>query len=321
MKENWDEEKMEKISVIVPVYRAEKYIERCITSIVNQTYEELEILLIDDGSPDKCPQICEEWAKKDGRIEVIHKENEGVSSARNIGISKASGDYIVFVDSDDFLDSEFLYKMIKCLKKNNSDMAICNFYPNREIKLEEKLTRNDVYNYLLDKKRFRGYTWNKLYKASIIKNNKIRFENNIYICEDLLFNCEYINYCLSASYVNERLYYYNDDSVSALNSKLNSKFLSIFDAYDQIEKIYIRNKCDLNKFYISYFIVVTDIIFRNNKANNVCSQSELYNKKNTLYGMINKSRLSLKTRIKLFVYKNYPILVGYARRKIKRKKK
>jgi glycosyltransferase involved in cell wall biosynthesis len=312
---------MKKISVIVPVYNAEKYIERCIKSILDQTYENLEILLIDDGSLDKCPEICDEWARKDERIEVIHKDNEGVSIARNIGIDRARGEYIAFVDSDDYLDSEIFGKLITSIEKNNSDIAICNFYPNKEIQLKEQLTREEVYSLLLDRKMFRGYMWNKLYKTSIIKNNKIKFEDNIYMCEDLLFNCVYLKYCFNASYVNERLYYYNDDSISAINCKLNSKFLTVFDAYQKIEKIYINNKNNLNEFYISYFKVVTDVIYRNNKANEICSKSKLYEKKNALYRLIDKSVLTKKKKIELFVYKNYPMLVGYVRRKIKRKRK
>ena len=94
----------ELISIIVPVYKVEKYIDRCVESIINQTYKNIEIILVDDGSPDNCPKICDEWAKKDKRIRVIHKENRGVSSARNVGIDVAKGKYIGFVDSDDYIE-------------------------------------------------------------------------------------------------------------------------------------------------------------------------------------------------------------------------
>lgn len=102
-----------KISVIVPVYKVENFLDRCVESIVGQTYENLEIILVDDGSPDNCPAMCDKWAEKDGRIKVIHKENGGVSSARNAALDIVSGDYICFVDSDDWIDPgmyEFLYK-------------------------------------------------------------------------------------------------------------------------------------------------------------------------------------------------------------------
>lgn len=112
-----------KISVIVPVYKVEKFLDRCVESIVGQTYKNLEIILVDDGSPDNCPAMCDSWAKKDGRIKVIHKENGGASSARNVGLKVASGDYISFVDSDDWIDSgmyEFLYKN---LQKYDADIS------------------------------------------------------------------------------------------------------------------------------------------------------------------------------------------------------
>ena len=101
-----------KISVIVPVYNVEQYLDRCVNSIVQQTYQNLEIVLIDDGSPDQCPQMCDEWSKKDNRIKVVHKENGGLSSARNAGLDTASGEYIAFVDSDDYIDNQMLELML-----------------------------------------------------------------------------------------------------------------------------------------------------------------------------------------------------------------
>lgn len=117
----------ELISVIVPVYNVEKYSERCIESIINQTYKNLEIILVDDGSPDTCPMICDEYAKKDDRIVVIHKENGGLSDARNAGIEIAKGEYFAFIDSDDYISEEFLSKLYMSLKSNSAFMSICNF--------------------------------------------------------------------------------------------------------------------------------------------------------------------------------------------------
>lgn len=113
------------ISVIVPVYKVEKYIKKCIESIINQTYENLEIILVDDGSPDNCGKICDEYAKKDKRIKVIHKENGGVSSARNLGLEKSNGQYITFIDSDDWIEEEYCEILLTTLKEQNADCAIC----------------------------------------------------------------------------------------------------------------------------------------------------------------------------------------------------
>lgn len=105
------------ISVIVPIYNVESYLNRCVESIVNQTYQNLEIILVDDGSPDNCPQICDDWARKDSRIKVIHKENGGLSDARNAGMNIATGEYISFIDSDDYVALDFCETMLLVIKK------------------------------------------------------------------------------------------------------------------------------------------------------------------------------------------------------------
>ena len=118
---------MEKITVIVPVYKVEKYLNKCVESIVTQTYSNIEIILVDDGSPDNCPKICDEWAEKDNRIKVIHKKNGGLSEARNVGIKKATGDYISFVDSDDIISVNMYKNMMNLMIKNNADIVTCEF--------------------------------------------------------------------------------------------------------------------------------------------------------------------------------------------------
>ncbi len=147
------------ITVVVPVYKVEKYIDRCVTSIINQTYKNLQIILVDDGSPDNCGKICDEYAKKDNRIEVIHKENGGLSDARNAGINIAKGKYIAFVDSDDYVANDYIEYMYKILKKENAKISICelqivwkntkieektNLQENKEIEKNRKIKENEV---------------------------------------------------------------------------------------------------------------------------------------------------------------------------------
>ena len=115
------------ISVIVPIYNVEKYLDNCVKSIVNQTYKNLEIILVDDGSPDSCPAICDNWAKIDSRINVIHQKNSGVSAARNIGIKSSLGDFITFVDGDDFIDSDMYETLVSAYLKNGADIVGCSF--------------------------------------------------------------------------------------------------------------------------------------------------------------------------------------------------
>ena len=110
--------KKELITIVIPVYKVEKYIDRCIKSVINQTYKNLEIILVDDGSPDNCPKICDEYAEKDKRIKVIHKKNGGLSDARNVGIEAAKGKYISFIDSDDWIEKDFIECLYKSIKKN-----------------------------------------------------------------------------------------------------------------------------------------------------------------------------------------------------------
>lgn len=168
----------ELISVIVPVYNVEQYLDRCISSIVNQTYTNLEIILIDDGSPDNCPTICDDWAKKDSRIKVIHKENGGLSDARNAGLAVASGEYIAFVDSDDYIEHDMYAKLLNVALENICNIVSCKLrmvYENDINSVANDDTEDIIYystedamSALIDDK-IRQVVWNKLYKADVIK--------------------------------------------------------------------------------------------------------------------------------------------------------
>lgn len=183
-----------KISVIVPVYKTEGLLDRCVESIVGQTYKNLEIILVDDGSPDKCPAMCDEWAEKDSRIRVIHKENGGVSSARNAALDIATGDYIGFVDSDDWIEPEMYSSLIQKISESGKNIALCSYYA-VEISGERYECRCVVDKEVLDKDDYfrfivlggdGGYIWNRLYDADILK--EVRFDEDIWYSEDLLFN-------------------------------------------------------------------------------------------------------------------------------------
>ena len=167
------------ISVIVPIYKVEKYLRRCVNSILRQSYTKLEILLIDDGSPDACPEICEAYAKTDSRVRVIHKENGGLSSARNTGLEIAEGEYIAFVDGDDYIHSEMLKQLYHALKDTDADLSVCNLqYVNEEgYKIPtypDTIIENELLNadedFLKSQKNFGYYyivVWNKHYKIKI----------------------------------------------------------------------------------------------------------------------------------------------------------
>ena len=158
-----------KVSVVVPIYNTGKYLEKCINSIRNQTYKNLEIILIDDGSTDDSKIICEKYSKVDSRIKFFSKENSGVSSTRNVGIDIATGQYILFVDSDDFIEIEMIEIMLDDIKNYNAEFSVCE-YRNLKSRIH-LLDKNDMMISVFETNGIQGYLCNKMYKTNIIKEN------------------------------------------------------------------------------------------------------------------------------------------------------
>ncbi len=211
------------VSVIVPVYNVEKYIDRCINSIVNQTYGQLEIILVDDGSADSCPEICDDWSQKDSRIRVIHKTNAGLGLARNTGIDKAKGEYICFFDSDDYIDLQTIEKCVCSAKKYNSDVVLfgfCDAFENGEEKPLPVTDSNLVYkgddilrcllpDLLMNSNGLDISACAKMFRLDLLKNNGIYFKSEReIISEDAFFTIELFKKVSVASIVTESLYYY-----------------------------------------------------------------------------------------------------------------
>lgn len=165
------------ISIIVPVYKTQPYLRKCLNSIIRQTYKNLEIVLVDDGSPDDCGKICDEYAARDLRIKVIHQRNSGLSSARNEGLKIASGEYIGFADSDDWIEADMFETLYRGALEYKADIAICGFYFVRDNKcraVNEKQTvlydREDAIHHLILDDTFTNHVWNKLYKRKLFEN-------------------------------------------------------------------------------------------------------------------------------------------------------
>ena len=241
---------MTKISVIVPVYNAEKYLCRCIDSILSQTFTDFELLLINDGSKDGSDAICDEYAAKDNRVRVFHKENGGVSSARNLGLDNAKGEWITFVDSDDFIPSDSL----KSLSNNNSeDLIIGEFqYSNGENLFglrwnDNSVERNDFSEFLslnIDTSFFRA-PWCKLFKNKIITECDLRFDVSLMLGEDTIFVNTYLLYCNSIRICKQYCYnyYFIDQKEQIIKYRKNPN--AIFTLYEKIRESY--NK--LNELY------------------------------------------------------------------------
>lgn len=170
------------ISIVIPIYNVEKYLKRCVDSVINQTYKNLEIILVDDGSTDNCGKICDEYAKKDKRIKVIHKKNGGLSDARNAGIDVSKGRYLSFIDSDDFVDKRFIGTLYNNLINNDADLSLVKYYSfskNEDVyetMEDEKITvlsRDEYFNLIYEEPVNSVVAWNKLYKKEIF--NEIRY--------------------------------------------------------------------------------------------------------------------------------------------------
>ena len=219
------------ISVIVPIYKVEKYLRRCIDSILNQTYENLEVILVDDGSPDNCPSICDDYAKKDSRVVVLHKENGGLSDARNAGMEIAQGEYISFVDSDDYISKEMLFDLYDNLIKSQSEISSCGV---KWVKEDGSLLNTDVVDedkifnteeamwQLLNSRCIKAHVWNKLYKKEIAKS--VLFEKGKYH-EDIQWAYQIIAKTKKVSVINSAYYYYVQRANSITTNQYSEKRL------------------------------------------------------------------------------------------------
>lgn len=243
------------ISVIVPVYKAEKYLNRCVESIVNQTYRDLEIILVDDGSPDRSPELCDIWAKKDGRIIVIHKENGGASSARNIGLDTAKGDYISFVDSDDYISENMYEIMLDAASRYKADVVSCgrtlvNTDGNIELfTLEEEktFTGKEALTEFFKGTCFDDASWDKLYSREIF--NSLRFKEGE-INEDLVPTVEILGGCDKVVHVGKPLYFYCENSESITGSGFNTRKMIVIKHLEEVKTYVLKNYPDLIELYM-----------------------------------------------------------------------
>lgn len=312
------------VSAIIPVYNSEKYIKKCIDSLIKQTLKNIEIILINDGSSDDSLRILRQYEKRDERIVVIDQKNNGPSSARNKGIDIAKGEYISFIDSDDWVDETMFEEMYNSAKENNSDVVICDMklvnkdeetyitglnYPIRN--LSERAMKEIIFKELLSNSQFNSMA-NKIFRTSIIKKNNIRLDKDIYYAEDWLFNVEFFRRSKKISYINKAFYYYrrghesssssyNDDTFEKVGLwiyRMRKEYANEFGLDDRLASDDLYNvliHCIINEFKRSDISFIEKL----SKVDNLISRSEVVE---VVY-KINRNELSVKYRYLLYCIK------------------
>lgn len=225
----------ELVSIVVPIYKVEKYLERCVISIINQTYSNLEIILVNDGSPDRCHEICEDFKMKDDRIVVIHKENGGLSEARNFGLETATGIFITFIDSDDWVHDEYIEQLYTAMKRTNSDITVCDFIKTSdeisqtkiELNVMHELSNLEALGQFVDKFYLRLVTacW-KLYRRTLFEGIEFpvgKMHEDEFITYKLVYKAKKI------TIIESKLYYYwqREDSITGTDFKLSQRLDAI----------------------------------------------------------------------------------------------
>lgn len=259
------------VSIIVPVYNAEKYLRRCVDSILNQEYRDFELFLADDGSTDTSGTICDEYAKQDDRVKVIHKENTGVSDSRNVCLDRAKGKYIQFLDSDDWITSDATRLFVRMATEHHCDMVIADFYRvvgervshKGDIEEDGVLTREEFAAHMMENPAdfYYGVIWNKLYRRDLIEKYHLRMDANISWCEDFMFNLEYIRHAEVFYALNTPVYYYVKTKGSLVSqgasiTKTVKMKLMVFEYYNNFykhvldEEDYEKNRLQVYRFLI-----------------------------------------------------------------------
>jgi len=250
---------MPTISVIVPVYNTEKYLRRCLDSILAQTFADFELILVDDGSTDKSGAICDEYARNDSRVKSIHKINGGVSSARNLGLTESLGVYVLFCDSDDFVAPTWCEELLELILQYPDSLVLCDIAKDESetsFFFEKKATCRTIQElsyFQLYKKGLSAYSWNKIYCKNKILKLGISFNESVSFSEDVLFNVEYYASCNNVVFLNRKLYCYTqheDSATGAYNSNVFSMHLLPFRCrLSLLEGQDLKEYCDIWLFH------------------------------------------------------------------------
>ena len=254
----------EMVSIIIPVYKVEEYLDECIESVIRQSYENLEIILVDDGSPDACPQMCDTWAERDARIKVIHKTNGGLSSARNAGLDICTGEYIAFVDSDDWIKPNMIARMLEVIERENADMCACNIiscYPNREVAWGGKNYRvgnaETMLKLLYHDAEFPVSAVNKLYKRRLWEG--FRFPEGK-ICEDAFTTYLLLHNSKRVVQITDALYCYRIRPESIMTAAFSARSMDEEEAWRKNYEFVKENYPTLYREAFSFYLQGVNVL-------------------------------------------------------------
>lgn len=320
------------ISIVLPIYNVEKYLKKCVQTIINQTYTNIEIILVNDGSTDTSGKICDELKEIDNRIKVIHKENGGLSDARNVGLKYAKGKYISFIDSDDYISEEYVERLYNLLKDNGAQISICNFQ--RVDENQKTISINNITPGIISgRQALEKFNDSKFYPASVVAWNKLY---DIKLFENILYpfgkqhEDEYTTYKLyyisdKIAITSDILYYYRTVQTSIMNKNFNKKRLELIDALEE-RMAFLKEKGE-NKLYELALVEYESVLmihYMNCKFyidNSIEIQKEILTKFKNNYKEVMKSKeCSIINKIKFFVAYRSPSLYYNIKKIIKGKR-
>ncbi|WP_368657363.1 glycosyltransferase [Metabacillus halosaccharovorans] len=337
-------ESIPKISIIVPIYNVEEYLVNCINLILKCTIQDFELILVNDGSPDKCGEICEQVSKKYNSIRVVHKKNGGLSSARNAGLEIATGKYILFIDPDDEFNQDYIKKLYNFAEENNCDAVVSGYktVPNNNIMIPN-FSKNNIMNgrdFVLSSKNIHSkndlcFVWRYIYKLSTIKKKNIRFNEKVFYGEDVIFNLEYLLESERVAAISDILYHYRVNNPNSLmriayKPKLEGSLVNQYNIrkdlslkHNLLEDSHFRR--DMANYYIEhiYHLMISNL-----------KNSEDSNKRDAFYRIVKYSMFTENIKVIGFSYgastikeylyyvafklKLYPILFNTFMREVKR---
>lgn len=310
-----------KVSVIVTIYNTEKYLSRCLDSLANQTFMNLEIILVNDGSKDKCEEICRRYVDSDPRFRLINKTNGGVSSARNIGMQNARGNYIAFVDSDDYVSPDMYQILVDSINKYKGDLVVCSFFYDYGNKIKEEKARkpfgmfyqkdyffqicSDAYSF------YYGVVWNKLFCRSMIQQHNISFDEKINYMEDWDFLMNYLRYANQIIKIPNHLYYYNRvnaQSITLNNSNFELSYINRMQGYLGLYELsewincYQQRKDLIHAYLLRYIISQKYKILSSENKKEAYQIHRIISKRNEVRSVI--STINKWIKLKMILYYN-----------------